>query len=150
MSKCAHILRVSSGIKISFSQTWKPTFAASASSCNPPATPPSVGSCIAETPPILKAVMASFTTLIFSKKFSAFFKKLSSKTSRSSSLLSEASMAVPSIPVPFVRMIRSSILAPLELTYFPSSATPMAHPVTMGWSMPGVISQCPPVMATFS
>ena len=53
MLKCLQIFCVSSGIKICCLYTLKPTFAASASSCSPPATPPSVGSCIAVTPPVL-------------------------------------------------------------------------------------------------
>ena len=125
----------------------KPVFAASASSCSPPATPPSVGSCIAVTPPVLKAVSASFTTLIFVKKFSAFSTKLSSKTFSSCVFRSDAKIAVPSIPVPLVRIILLPFFAPLQVTYFPFSAMPMAHPVTMGCSMPGVTSQCPPTMA---
>lgn len=128
----------------------KPVFAASASSWSPPATPPSVGSCIAVTPPVLWAVRASFTTLIFVKKSSARFRKVSSNTFRRSVFLSDASMAVPSMPVPLVRIILLSGFASLQFTYFPFSATPMAHPVTMGWSIPGVTSQCPPTMAMSS
>ena len=59
-------------------------------------------------------------------------------------------MAVPSIPAPFVNIILLPAFAPLQVTYFLFSATPMAHPVTMGWSMPGVTSQCPPTMAMSS
>jgi len=41
-----------------------PRFDASAISCMAPVIPPSVGSCMACTPPVVNAVMASFTMLI--------------------------------------------------------------------------------------
>lgn len=62
--KCLHNLEVSRDTGIFSLKIFTPKWEASAISCIPPATPPSVGSCMACTPPVFEAVVASLTTLI--------------------------------------------------------------------------------------
>lgn len=115
--KWLQIFWVSSLIVMGFEFIWKPVFEASASSCRPPARPPSVGSCIALMFCVFVAVYASGTMLSFFRNFLAFsiiFGLISFFKSFSKSW---ASMLVPSIAGCLVRIISSPGSAPEDETH---------------------------------
>ena len=128
--------------------TASPTPAAVASSSSAPATPPSVGSCIAFTAAVLRAIRAALKTLMPGVNKNDFARSMTVRDTPfavSVSSASRASIDAPSIAMPCVSTMLSPTCAPEVSTTSSFATSPSIAPMAIGRGRSYVISVWPPM-----
>ena len=138
---------VSCRIGIFFRSISRPTPEASAISHKAPKIPPSVTSCMADTPTFM-ATLASSTTLRRSAKDLAVSTSSDGSFSFRSCSFSDATMALPSKPIHLVTTSSCPGFRPDVATNSPFFTLPTPVTDTRGWFTTADTSVCPPMIST--